>query len=150
MRGVGSGQPYTEYGDSDTEVGVTRYALSGVCHRFVRRGIATPTRRANGPPSRDSFPICSRWNAKSNATMPLRTGLYRLRKNVSLGPRYRYAATRTRIFRLLNRSPLPLSLSLSLSPFRFVLRGSATSASFRRADCYSIRRYSYLNFIFGG
>lgn len=115
MRGVGSGQPYTEYGDSDTEVGVTRYALSGVCHRFVRRGIATPTRRANGPPSRDSFPICSRWNAKSNATMPLRTGLYRLRKNVSLGPRYRYAATRTRIFRLLNRSPLPLFLSLSFS-----------------------------------
>lgn len=115
VRGVGSGQPYTEYGDSDIEVGVTRYALSGVCHRFVRRGIATPTRRANGPPSRDSFPICSRWNAKSNATMPLRTGLYRLRKNVSLGPRYRYAATRTRIFRLLNRSPLPLFLSLSFS-----------------------------------
>lgn len=125
VRGVGSGQPCTEYEDSDTEVGVTRYALSGVCHRFVCRGIATPTRRATvlGAIPFQFVPNGMQNRMQQCLYVPACTGYVK----TSLGPLGpRYAATRTRIFRLLNRS-----LSLSLPP-SFSLRGSAMNASSKR------------------
>lgn len=116
VRGVGSGQPCTEYEDSDTEVGVTRYALSGVCHRFVCRGIATPTRRATvlGAIPFQFVPNGMQNRMQQCLYVPACTGYVK----TSLGPLGpRYAATRTRIFRLLNRS---LSLSPRIRDERFV------------------------------
>lgn len=113
VRGVGSGQPVR--GDSDSEVGVTRYALSGVCHRFVRR----QTRRATvlAPIPFQFVPNGMQNRMQQCLYVPACTGYVKTSLG-PLGPRYRDQNPDLSFIK-------SISLSFFLHLFRFILRGSA-------------------------